>query len=68
MCLRVIAKMIKIIAITIIMISNGIQIGESTHSQDHDIVFVSFNTKNIKNKTVQKDIPEPEELFECAIL
>jgi hypothetical protein len=66
MCLCVIANMITITIAIMIISAIGPQRGAVTHHQDHAISFVSFNTKNIKNKTGKNDNPELR--FEFAIL
>jgi hypothetical protein len=37
--------------------------GDVTHTHDQSIYPVSFNTKNIKNKTPKKPIPDEELLL-----
>lgn len=41
----------------IVIIPNGIHIGDNTQNHDHDINFVNFNTIKIINKTSKNPNP-----------
>jgi len=62
--------MIKTIAaITTMTKTNtkGSHNGLATHHQDHVMCFVSFNTRNTRNKAPEKPIPPPPYVFELLI-